>query len=69
MTRTVINLDDELVTAAAEILGTKTKVSTVNGALKELVAQHRRREFFDWLANGGLEFDDHEELRRSAWGQ
>ncbi|GAB3225968.1 hypothetical protein GCM10027447_15810 [Glycomyces halotolerans] len=38
MSRTVIDLDDELVAQAAEILGTKTKDDTVNTALKEVVA-------------------------------
>lgn len=69
MSRTVINLDDDLVSQAAEIFGTKTKVSTVNAALKEAVDRRRREHLIEWLANGGLEFEDHRELRELAWGQ
>jgi Arc/MetJ family transcription regulator len=68
MSRTVINLDDELCAQAAQILGTKTKVSTVNAALKEIVNRQRRMNLVNWLADGGLEFEDHKELRRLAWG-
>ncbi|GAB3644567.1 type II toxin-antitoxin system VapB family antitoxin [Glycomyces tarimensis] len=67
MSRTVINLDDDLVTQAAEILGTTTKVSTVNTALKEIVSAHRRREFLDWLAGGGLPDLGDEQLTEQAW--
>lgn len=68
MTRTVINLDDDLVAKAAEIYGTSTKVSTVNAALKEAVDRRRRERLAEWLAGGGLEFEDHRELRDLAWG-
>ncbi|MCD0443875.1 type II toxin-antitoxin system VapB family antitoxin [Glycomyces sp. A-F 0318] len=67
MSRTVINLDDELCAQAAEILGTTTKVSTVNAALKELVAQHKRREFLEWLAAGNLPDLADPEIMESAW--
>jgi Arc/MetJ family transcription regulator len=42
MTRTVIDLDDDLVADAAKALGTGTKKETVNTALRE-VLEHRRR--------------------------
>lgn len=67
MSRTVINLDDELCAQAAEILGTTTKVSTVNAALKDLVARHKRREFLDWLAAGNLSDLADPEIMESAW--
>jgi Arc/MetJ family transcription regulator len=67
MSRTVINLDDELVAEAAEILGTKTKVSTVNATLKEFVAQHKRRQLLDWLAAGNLPDLADENVRERAW--
>jgi Arc/MetJ family transcription regulator len=68
MSRTVINLDDDLCAQAAEILGTSTKVSTVNAALKEIVDRRRRQDFLNWLTEGGLGFEDHKDLRRQAWG-
>jgi Arc/MetJ family transcription regulator len=42
MSRTVIDLDDELVASAAKALGTSSKTETVNSALRE-VREIRRR--------------------------
>lgn len=54
MTRTVIDMDDEKLAAAAEIFGTTTKVATVNAALEDAIKRRKREQFFDWLGNGGL---------------
>lgn len=54
MTRTVIDMDDEKLAAAAEIFGTTTKVATVNAALEDAIKRRRRQQFFDWLGDGGL---------------
>ncbi|GAA1664434.1 hypothetical protein GCM10009830_07470 [Glycomyces endophyticus] len=67
MTRTVINLDDDLVAKASEIFGTTTKVATVNAALKEAVDRRGRQDFLDWLEQGGLPDLGDEEIRASAW--
>ena len=42
MSRTVIDLDDELVAAVAQALGTSTKKDTVNSALREVLENRRR---------------------------
>ena len=42
MTRTVIDLDDDLVAEVSRALGTKTKKETVNTALKEVLENRRR---------------------------
>ena len=42
MSRTVIDLDDELVAAVAQALGTSTKKDTVNTALREVLENRRR---------------------------
>ncbi|MFF8099326.1 type II toxin-antitoxin system VapB family antitoxin [Streptomyces sp. NPDC016640] len=42
MSRTVIDLDDEALEAAARELGTATKRETVNTALREVTARYRR---------------------------
>ncbi|MBK6017932.1 type II toxin-antitoxin system VapB family antitoxin [Streptomyces sp. MBT53] len=42
MSRTVIDLDDELVADVAKALGTNTKKETVNTALREVVENRRR---------------------------
>jgi Arc/MetJ family transcription regulator len=40
--RTVIDLDDDLLTEAAQALGTRTKKDTVNQALREVLESRRR---------------------------
>ncbi len=45
--RTNIVLDDELLRKAAEIAGTKTKKSTVEYALKELIRQKAMQELLE----------------------
>jgi Arc/MetJ family transcription regulator len=42
MSRTVIDLDDDLVAEVSKALGTKTKKETVNSALKEVLETRRR---------------------------
>ncbi|MGW1988675.1 type II toxin-antitoxin system VapB family antitoxin [Embleya sp. NPDC001921] len=42
MARTVIDLDDDLVAAVAQALGTGTKRETVNTALREVLDNRRR---------------------------
>ncbi len=46
--RTNIVLDDELLRKAAEIAGTKTKKSTVEYALKEIIRQKAMRDLLDF---------------------
>ena len=40
--RTNIEIDDDVLQAAQELTGTRTKRETVDLALRELVARHRR---------------------------
>ncbi|GAA3503011.1 type II toxin-antitoxin system VapB family antitoxin [Streptomyces albogriseolus] len=42
MTRTVIDLDDQLLAEVAKALGTGTKKETVNTALREVLENRRR---------------------------
>ncbi|WP_439677958.1 type II toxin-antitoxin system VapB family antitoxin [Embleya sp. MST-111070] len=42
MARTVIDLDDDLLAAVAQALGTGTKKETVNTALREVLDNRRR---------------------------
>jgi Arc/MetJ family transcription regulator len=41
MTRTLINVDDELLAAGQQSLGTATKKDTVNAGLRELLRRGR----------------------------
>lgn len=54
--RTNIVLDDELLAKAAKIAGTKTKKSTVEFALREVIRVHAMRELADMA--GKIEIDD-----------
>ncbi|MDG4814793.1 type II toxin-antitoxin system VapB family antitoxin [Micromonospora sp. WMMD956] len=54
MSRTIVDVDDELLGEAAKIFGTTTKKATINAALKSAVDREKRREFAEWLKSGGL---------------
>lgn len=54
MSRTILDVDDELLAEAAKVFGTTTKKATVNAALQAAVNREKRREFADWLKAGGL---------------
>jgi len=54
MARTIIDIDEQWLIQASAILGTTTKVATVNTALADVVKRRQRQDFFDWLASGGL---------------
>ncbi|MCD0453331.1 type II toxin-antitoxin system VapB family antitoxin [Actinocorallia sp. API 0066] len=61
MSRTVIDLDDELVADVAKALGTSTKKETVNTALREVLEIRRRALALTRLranaAEGGFDLD------------
>jgi Arc/MetJ family transcription regulator len=67
MTRTVIDTDDELLTAAQEILGTTTKKDTVNGALREVVALAARRQFLEDARAGAFSELAEPGAREALW--
>jgi Arc/MetJ family transcription regulator len=54
VSRTILDVDDELLAEAAKIFGTTTKKATVHAALQAAVSREKRREFADWLKSGGL---------------
>ena len=68
MAKTLVDIDDNLLEAAREVLGTSTKKDTVNAALREvLAAQERRRaavELIMW-GQGNEPWDD--SVRDRAW--
>ncbi|KES06367.1 hypothetical protein BU52_14970 [Streptomyces toyocaensis] len=61
MSRTVIDLDDDALEAAARELGTSTKRDTINTALREIVARNRRlralHELQDLAEEGALDVE------------
>ena len=52
MPRTLIDIDDDLLREAREVLGTSTKKATVNEALSRAVRTHRAREHIRHLREG-----------------
>ncbi|MFF3263869.1 type II toxin-antitoxin system VapB family antitoxin [Streptomyces sp. NPDC002932] len=71
MSRTVIDLDDDLLADVAQALGTGTKKETVNSALREVLENRRRALALTRLraaaSEGGFDvelFEDKRNYRR-----
>ncbi|WP_026930664.1 type II toxin-antitoxin system VapB family antitoxin [Glycomyces tenuis] len=71
MSRTVIDLDDDLLAEVSKALGTSTKKDTVNSALKEVLETRRRAMALTRLramvADGAIDtsiFEDKRNYRR-----
>lgn len=67
MSKTLIDLDDDLLAQAAELLGTKTKKDTVNRALSEYIKFRLRMSFGERLTSGGLPDLADQEIMARAW--
>jgi Arc/MetJ family transcription regulator len=67
MATTRIELDQELLSQAATILGTTTNKSTVNEALRRVVQEELRRRHVDELAAGALPDLADPAVMDSAW--
>lgn len=64
--RIPVNIDDEALAAAAAVLGTSTKVDTVNRALAEVAARPRRVAAVERLRTAADDLGDAETMQR-AW--
>lgn len=68
MTKTLIDIPDELLATAMEVLGTKTKADAVRTALELVTRQQRQRDFIGWLAESGALADLNDpEVRSAMW--
>ena len=65
MSRTMVDLDDEALALASEELGTKSKVATVNAALRRVANQRAAARMLDLLDETGTDLSD--EAMRGAW--
>ena len=63
--RTNIVLDDELVAAAMQASGAKTKREVVDLALRELIARHRQRKLKRLVGRDLI--DPAYDVRRARW--
>ena len=67
MTKTLIDIDDEQLAAAAQVLKTETKKDTVNAALRMVTSLAARRRDLQRLTSGALPDLADEEVMRAAW--
>jgi Arc/MetJ family transcription regulator len=68
MAKTLVDIDDALLEAAREVLGTSTKKDTVNAALREvLAAQERRRASVELIMWGQRNEPWDDSVRDRAW--
>jgi Arc/MetJ family transcription regulator len=68
MAKTLVDIDDNLLEAAREVLGTSTKKDTVNAALREvLAAQERRRAAVELIMWGQRNEPWDDSVRDRAW--
>jgi Arc/MetJ family transcription regulator len=67
MAKTLIDIDEEQLAAAQEVLKTQTKKDTVNAALRQVTALAARRRDLHRLTSRGLPDLADEEVMRAAW--
>lgn len=67
MSKTQIDIDDDLLAHAAEILGTTTKRATVEAALRATTAKHARRQLGDLIAASGIAPAELDRQAEKAW--
>ncbi len=67
MAKTLVDLDEGQLAAAAKALGTTTKKDTVNSALREAAALAARRRDLEHLRAGQLPDLGDDELVARAW--
>jgi Arc/MetJ family transcription regulator len=68
MSVTAVDIDDDALEQARQILQTGTKKETVNAALREVIRTHAAQDLLEALTGDAIDYDDHETLRREAWG-
>ncbi len=67
MAKTLIDVDEEYLAAAQQVLHTETKKDTVNAALRAVTALAARRRDLHRLTDGGLPDLGDQSVMRGAW--
>jgi Arc/MetJ family transcription regulator len=69
MTKRLVDIDDDKLATAKELLGTSSMKQTVDRALDEAIALQRRKDLLERLRTGdGLDFgEDPDAFRESGW--
>lgn len=69
MTKTLIDVDDSLLSQVAEVLGTRTKKETVNAALAEVLRVRAANQFLRSVRDGLYADGLDPEVMKGAWRQ
>jgi Arc/MetJ family transcription regulator len=67
MAKTLVDVNEEYLAAAQEVLHTETKKDTINAALKTVAALAARRRDLQRLTSGGLPDLADADVMRAAW--
>jgi Arc/MetJ family transcription regulator len=67
MAKTLIDVDEEQLAEAAQVLNTQTKKDTVNEALRLVTSLAARRRDLQRLTSAGLPDLADEDVMRAAW--
>jgi Arc/MetJ family transcription regulator len=69
MTRITVDVDDALLEAARQVLGTDTKVATINAALEKQALVKKARDITAALDSVDMDFSDSEKAWRYGGGR
>jgi Arc/MetJ family transcription regulator len=67
MTKTLIDLDDDLLARTQEALGTTTKKDTVNGAMRELLRRRAADDLLEMARDGAFTDLLDPDVRERMW--
>ena len=67
MAKTLIDIDEEQLAAAQQVLNTETKKDTVNAALRLVTSMAARRRDLQRLTSGALPDLADQDVMRTAW--
>ncbi|TLF76022.1 DUF2191 domain-containing protein [Nocardia cyriacigeorgica] len=67
MTKRLIDIDDDLLEAAQQELGTSGVSDTVRAALRSAAVAAARARQVEWLTNGGMESMTDTDQRDQVW--
>lgn len=67
MTKTLIDLDEQLLAKTQRILGTSTKKDTVNAAMRDVVRRAAAEDFLEMARSGALQDLADPEVMAQAW--
>ncbi|WP_343602322.1 type II toxin-antitoxin system VapB family antitoxin [Mycobacterium sp.] len=67
MARTVVDVDDDALAAAAQVLKTSTKKDTINAALREIAQRDIRARMLDRFADDPDYWAGQQQARERTW--